>query len=92
MDGVIYRGGMLIDGVARFLKWIKHENKKFTFLTNNSKHTPKQLRERLARMGLELDEDIFLTSAHSTAHFLIQQKPYNGSCFLIGGAGLYEGN
>lgn len=91
MDGVIYRGGMLIDGVKRFLSWIKQENKKFTFLTNNSKHTPKQLQQRLVKMGLELDEDIFLTSAQSTASFLIQQKPYNGTCFLIGGEGLYEG-
>ena len=29
MDGVIYRGGALIDGVSRFLSWIKDEEKKF---------------------------------------------------------------
>ena len=91
MDGVIYRGGVLIDGVKRFLSWIKHEKKKFTFLTNNSKHTPKQLQQRLERIGLHLEEEVFLTSAQSTAAFLLQQKPYNGTCFVIGGTGLHEG-
>lgn len=91
MDGVIYRGGALIDGVSRFLSWIKDEEKKFTFLTNNSKHTPKQLQLRLQKMGLYVDEDIFLTSAQTTANFLLQQKPYDGTCFIIGGEGLQQG-
>ena len=50
MDGVIYHGNKLLDGVKEFVAWLYRENKEFLFLTNNSGKTPKELQEKLLRM------------------------------------------
>jgi len=87
MDGVIYHGNKLLPGVKDFLKWLRVEKKKFVFLTNSSERTPKELQEKLKRMGIDVDIKVFYTSALATAMFLANQKP-KGSAYIIGEAGL----
>ena len=87
MDGVIYHGNKLLEGVAEFVDWLKSENKKFVFLTNSSERTIKELQEKLARLGIKVGADHFYTSALATAAFLQSQKA-NGSAYIIGEAGL----
>lgn len=87
MDGVIYHGNKLLRGVTDFLNWMEREGKRFLFLTNSSERTPKELHEKLKRLGINVSEDHFYTSALATAAFLSSQKP-NGSAFVIGDAGL----
>lgn len=87
MDGVIYHGNKLLPGVPEFVEWLKKEGKKFLFLTNSSERTPKELQEKMSRLGIDLDEDVFYTSALATAQFLAVQKP-GGTAYIIGEAGL----
>lgn len=87
MDGVIYHGNQILPGVADFIKWLHDENKEFLFLTNNSGYTPRELSQKLARMGLDVSEEHFYTSALATAAFLREQAP-GCSVFAIGEAGL----
>lgn len=87
MDGVIYHGNKLLPGVPEFLKWLENSGKKFLFLTNSSERTPKELHEKLNRLGIDVGEEHFYTSALGTAGFLASQKP-NGSAYIIGDAGL----
>jgi NagD protein len=87
MDGVIYHGNKLLPGVTKFVEWLQAEKKKFVFLTNSSARTLRELSEKLARMGLEVSEDHFYTSARATAAFLASQKP-GGSAYVIGDAGI----
>ena len=87
MDGVIYHGNQILPGVAEFIKWLHDENKEFLFLTNNSGYTPRELSQKLARMGLDVSEEHFYTSALATAAFLKEQAP-GCSVFAIGEAGL----
>ena len=87
MDGVIYHGNKLLPGVVDFVNWVKKENKRFLFLTNNSGKAPKELQRKLARMGLDVDEKNFYTSAQATATFLAQQTP-GATAFVVGDAGL----
>jgi NagD protein len=87
MDGVIYHGNKLLPGVKEFVNWLKTEEKRFVFLTNSSERTPKELKEKLKRLGIEVDVSVFYTSALATAMFLSAQKP-RGSAFIIGEAGL----
>jgi len=56
-------------------------------LTNNSIYTPRDLRARLERTGLDVPEESIWTSALATAKFLDSQRP-GGSAFVIGEAGL----
>ena len=89
MDGVIYRGNQIIPGVREFIDWLHSENKKFLFLTNNSCYTPRELQQKLARMGLDVSEDHFYTSALATAAFLKEQAP-GCSVYAIGEAALFN--
>ncbi|MEM7772913.1 MAG: HAD-IIA family hydrolase [Cyanobacteria bacterium P01_A01_bin.37] len=87
MDGVIYHGNLLLPGVPQFLDWLKTHDKQFLFLTNSSERSPRELKEKLNRLGVEVSVDNFYTSALATAAFLAQQHP-DGSAFVIGEAGL----
>ncbi len=87
MDGVIYHGNQLLPGAAEFIQWLHEEGKEFLFLTNNSGYTPRELRQKLFRMGLDVSEEHFYTSALATAAFLKEQAP-GCSVFAIGEAGL----
>ena len=59
--------------MAEFIQWLHDENKEYLFLTNNSGYTPKELNQKLARMGLDVPEEHFYTSALATAAFLKEQ-------------------
>jgi len=94
MDGVVYHGHTLLPGVTEFLAWLTAEGKKFLFLTNSSERTPRELREKLLTLGIDVDEQHFFTSALATADFLSRQCP-GGSAYVIGESGitnaLYDG-
>ncbi|MBQ6798073.1 MAG: HAD family hydrolase [Oscillospiraceae bacterium] len=87
MDGVIYHGNQILPGVAEFIEWLHREKKEYLFLTNNSGYTPRELQQKLGRMGLEVSEEHFYTSALATAEFLKRQAP-GCSVYAIGEAGL----
>ncbi len=87
MDGVIYHGNKLLDGVTEFVNWMLENNKKFVFLTNSPERTPHELSMKLERMGLHVTPDHFYTSAMATAEFLHTQKP-DSTAYVIGEAAL----
>ncbi|MBQ7095032.1 MAG: HAD family hydrolase [Clostridia bacterium] len=87
MDGVIYYQNELLPGVKEFVEWLYKENKKFLFLTNSSERSPKELQLKMKRLGLDIDESHFYTSALATAAFLAKQKP-GCTAYVIGEPGL----
>ena len=89
MDGVIYHGDYLLPGVKEFVEWLYKEDKKFLFLTNASGKSPKELQQKLSRMGLDVDESHFYTIALATAKFISGQNP-GCSAYVIGDPGLFN--
>lgn len=87
MDGVIYHGNKLLPGVTEFVKWLQEENKNYLFLTNSSSHSTLELHHKLKRMGLDVCEKHFYTSALATAKFISEQSP-GCSAYCIGAPGL----
>ena len=88
MDGVIYHGNIILPGVKEFIDWLNKNNKEYLFLTNGSGKSPRELSEKLERMGLSVSEDHFYTSALATASFLAGQCP-GGTAYVTGiGEGL----
>jgi NagD protein len=87
MDGVIYHGNKLLDGVTEFVNWLIENDKKFVFLTNSPEKTPHELSMKLERMGLSVSADHFYTSAMATAEFLHSQAP-GCTAYVIGEAAL----
>src|SRR5262245_40621071 len=87
MDGVLYRGSELIPGADDFIGQLRSRRIPFRLLTNNSQRTRRDVVAKLARMGIEVDEEHVFTSAMATARFLADQKP-GGTAFVIGEGGL----
>ena len=89
MDGVIYRGGQLIPGAAEFIHQLQSSDTPFTFLTNNSQRTRRDVATRLSRMGIDVEERHVFTCAIATARFLAQQLP-GETAYVIGEGGLLQ--
>jgi NagD protein len=87
MDGVIYRGKELIPGAREFIALLQERNIPFLFLTNNSRFTKRDIKEKLNRMKVNVSEENIFTCAMATARFLARQKPH-GTAFVIGEGGL----
>ncbi|NLL83486.1 MAG: HAD family hydrolase [Lentisphaerae bacterium] len=87
MDGVIYHGNALLPGAATYIEWLQRTNIPFLFLTNSSERSPRELSEKLERMGVSINESHFYTSAMATSAFLSSQCP-GGSAYVIGQPGL----
>ena len=75
MDGVLYHGNKLLPGATEFIQWLQASNKEYLFLTNNSGFTPRELHIKLLRMGIDVSEEHFYTSALATAEFIRSQNP-----------------
>jgi len=87
MDGVLVHEEDPIAGANEFIEALKESGRKFLLLTNNSIFTPRDLRARLLRSGIDVPEDTIWTSALATADFLRDQRP-GGSAYVVGEAGL----
>ncbi len=87
MDGVLVHEDEVIPGAADFVKRLQERRLPFLLLTNNSIYTPRDLKARLHRSGIDVPEDAIWTSAMATAQFLDGQRP-GGTAYVIGEAGL----
>ena len=87
MDGVLVSGNTLIPGAERFIQRLRQRGAKFLLLTNNPRHTPRDLAFKLQNIGLDIDSTNIFNSAMATAHFLQAQRP-GGTAFVIGESGL----
>lgn len=87
MDGVLVHEQNALPGADEFIARLTAAGKRFLVLTNNSIYTPRDLRARLARSGIDIPADALWTSALATAQFLESQRP-DGSAYVVGEAGL----
>ena len=87
MDGVLVHEEEAIPGAAEFVTQLSERGRPFLLLTNNSIFTPRDLKARLARGGIDVPEESIWTSALATAQFLDKQRP-GGTAYVIGEAGL----
>ena len=74
MDGTFYLGNRLLPGALEFIDICRAKGIDFLFLTNSSERSPRELGEKLSRLGIEIGEEHFMTSALATASFLASQR------------------
>jgi NagD protein len=87
MDGVMFRENQLIPGADKFIRSLQEQDVPFTFLTNNSQRTRRDVATKIRRLGIHVGEEHVYTCAMATARFLASQKPH-GTAFVIGEGGL----
>ena len=72
MDGTIYLDSNLFDGTLDFLSRVKEKGGKYLFVTNNSAKSTAAYVDKLKCIGIEANEDDFLTSTDATIIYLKQ--------------------
>jgi 4-nitrophenyl phosphatase len=88
MDGVLYRGSIVMPYAKEALKRLRKAGWQVFFATNNSTATRNEYVARLATLGLGGDLEHVITSAYATAHYLERLEPKPRDVLVIGADGL----
>ncbi|MFL5653570.1 MAG: HAD-IIA family hydrolase [Ktedonobacteraceae bacterium] len=83
LDGVIYRGNELLPGAKEFIGWLKANNKKFLFLTNNSFASETQVLEKLTQLGIITDTSHLLSAGQAAVQNIARRFP-GALVYLVG--------
>jgi HAD superfamily hydrolase (TIGR01450 family) len=82
LDGTLYLGDLLFDGVLELIEILKKRKKKIYFLSNNSSRSTTDYLLKLKSFNLNIDQEELILSQHPTIDYL-QKKGYN-KIFLLG--------
>jgi 4-nitrophenyl phosphatase len=89
MDGVLWRGGSVIEGAADWLNFLRKRQIPFVLATNNSSLAPSDYTEKLAALGLgEIPLEHIITSGIVAAAYLREHYPAGAPIHVLGGDGL----
>ncbi len=72
LDGTIYLGDHLFDGVLELVQILREKNKKFYFLSNNSSLSTRDYLKKLNKFNLNITSDNLILSQHPTLDYLIK--------------------
>ena len=90
MDGVVYRGETILDGVLEFLAWSEDMGIRLLYVTNNATKTPSMFVDKLAAMGIEALPDQIITSAEATAGWMVRNVQPGSKVQIVGGPGVWN--
>jgi 4-nitrophenyl phosphatase len=92
MDGVLYRGKMALPGVEDLFNTLTLREIPFLLATNNSMATPATYVQRMASMGVTVEEADIQTSATATRDFLVdnEETPDDAVILTVGMPALGE--
>jgi len=82
MDGTVYLGPNPIPGSASFIQYLQHAGIPFLFLTNNPSADAAYYRDKLRRMGINVEPSNILTAGAATAVYLRHETSYRKLCVL----------
>jgi 4-nitrophenyl phosphatase len=74
LDGTIYTGNRLVDGVIDVLHYLMGKGIKIFYFTNNSSRTRKDIHQKLHKLGLNPDIETVYNSAYATGIYLKTNK------------------
>jgi HAD superfamily hydrolase (TIGR01450 family) len=86
LDGVIWLGGVPIDGVAEAVAVLRARRTSLLFLTNDPSASRAEQAARLEAIGIPARVDDVVTSANATARFLAGSGFVGRLAFVIGSA------
>jgi len=74
LDGTIYLGDKLFQGVPKLLEILRKEKKDFFFLSNNSSKSTEDYLKKLNKFNLNITKDNLILSQHPTIEYLKKNK------------------
>jgi HAD superfamily hydrolase (TIGR01450 family) len=90
LDGVVYLGSTVIEGVPDALDAARKAGMRLAFVTNNASRTPGAVADMLSGMGVAATADEVTTSAQAACHVLADKLPAGAKVLVIGTTGLVE--
>ncbi len=87
LDGVVYRGDMLLPGARELVEWIDATGRKAAFVSNNSFATVEEVTAKLARLGTPRPQGRVVTAGWATIAAIAQRFP-GGRVFPFTGASM----
>ncbi|MCY4145483.1 MAG: HAD-IIA family hydrolase [Chloroflexi bacterium] len=91
MDGVLWRGAVALPGLGEFFDLLFARELDFALATNNSRNTPADYVQKLAKMGVQgIQERHIVTSGTATIRYLRARYPAGSDIFVVGGDGLKQ--
>ena len=89
MDGTVYLGNVLFEGVLTLLDKIEKNGGKYIFITNNSSKGKKDYVNKVVKMGIKADEENFYTSVDASIS-LLKEKFGSGLIYAQGTTSFIE--
>jgi HAD superfamily hydrolase (TIGR01450 family) len=86
LDGVVYRGGQLINGAEIGINQLRGMGKEIRFLTNSSARGSADVSIKLNALGVYCHEEEVMTSATASAIYLYENN--NKNIYVVGEPGL----
>lgn len=90
LDGTIYVGDNIIDGVADAIKELKARGDKVVFLTNKSIAKRTDYVEKLNSLGIDVELNEVINSNYITAHYLKANMSAEDTAYVIGEQPLFD--
>ena len=90
MDGTVYLGNQLIPGSLDFIHKLEAMGRDYIFFTNNASRVPSFYVDKLAKMGLTVEESRIVTAGDVCAEFI--QENYPGARVYLNGTPLLVEN
>ncbi len=89
LDGVIYRGEVLVPGAQEFVHWLNARHKKYLFLTNNSFASETQVLTKLQRLGIATDQTHILGAGQAAVQNIAHRFP-GAYVYVVGEEPLFD--
>jgi 4-nitrophenyl phosphatase len=89
LDGVVYRGDVVIPGAPEMFARCRAAGIPFCFVTNNSTRTAEELAHKLSGMGIPATPEAILTSAFVAGRVMRMRWPLGTPVFVIGAPSLH---
>ena len=75
LDGVVYRGELLLPGARELVEWCDATGRKVAFVSNNSFATVEEVTQKLARLGAPRPAGRVVTAGSATVSVIAQRFP-----------------
>jgi HAD superfamily hydrolase (TIGR01450 family) len=82
LDGVIYRGDLLLPGAREFVAWMETTGKRYRYLTNNSMIGPAAVAAKLSRLGIPTTAVQVVTASDAAVHLIARRWP-GARCWIV---------
>ena len=82
LDGVIYRGNVLLPGARELVDWIDATGRKALYLSNNSFATPEEVAAKLAWLGMPRPEERVFTAGQAAVQAIAKRFP-GGRVYML---------